>query len=680
MSGTALYAAVFFAALGESTALLGLLIPGVGVVVGAGALAARGAGNLVGVALCASAGSILGFGLSYYAGRAGSGRLERWSRRAPAALGRAGAFLDRFGGWGVFLGHFFGPVRACIALVAGAGRLSPRRFWVASVAGALVWGFGLAAVGAAVSGGWQLVEVALGRGSLLLGAFAALLYVTLRVSAGALALGLRLLPPTSASLLAFLDRHRELPWLRRLVPGHPHILAWVRRRLEPDHATGLLLSTGAAACAGFAWVFFVVLEGLLFHEPLIQFDQRVYHLLQTLRTPRGDVVFLLLTCAGSGPVLAVAAAAGTAALLALRRRFEAGLLLLGFGSGELLTWALKYAVARPRPTPDFLLALETSAAFPSNHAFSSVALFGFLSYAASKALGSEGAKARLFSFVGVMVVAVGVSRLYLGAHWPSDVAAGYALGGIWLSALVTAAEAREKFSGGPPVFPRRRAAACALTAAAAVLAAWGAMAWQTLRDQPSLPTSGPALRQVAQTGLGPELAVLARAPVEGLVGEEVGRIALFAAADEATLRHALETGGWTPTEGFHAAFVLQRWVDAVSGSVAPEAAAYPLFWRERPHALAFALAGERKGRWVARGWRTGLSSVPGGEVWALGVRRELPPANFFGTPSPLPPGPQDAEARVVSALAASPRPFRQVLSRPAVFLASPVPPTSGRRP
>jgi undecaprenyl-diphosphatase len=263
VSGIALYATVFLAALGESTALVGLLVPGVGVVLAASVVAARGGGSLTGVAAAASAGAVVGFGLSYYIGLAGGRRLSLWSQRAHGALEKAKAFLDRFGGWGVFWGHFFGPVRACVPLVAGAGKLSPRRFWIASVSGGVAWGFALTAMGAALSRGWRLAEAVLGRGSLLLAGFAAILYVVLRLSAGALALGLRLLPSTSSAILNFLLQHGDARQLRRLAPAHPRLLAWVQRRLAPDHATGLLLSTGAVACACFAWLFFGIVEDLL---------------------------------------------------------------------------------------------------------------------------------------------------------------------------------------------------------------------------------------------------------------------------------------------------------------------------------------------------------------------------------------------------------------------------------
>ncbi len=121
------YALVFLVGVGESLALVGMAIPGVVLLMGAGALIASGAIAFWTAFIAATAGAVLGDGLSYSLGRHFDRRIrETWPfTRFPEQLDQWVAFFDRYGGWSVALGRFAEPVRAIVPLVAGMMRLLP---------------------------------------------------------------------------------------------------------------------------------------------------------------------------------------------------------------------------------------------------------------------------------------------------------------------------------------------------------------------------------------------------------------------------------------------------------------------------------------------------------------------------------------------------------------------------
>jgi membrane protein DedA with SNARE-associated domain len=134
-------AVMFITAFGESFAFVGLVFPGTTLLIAAGVLIKSGALPFWPIMIGATLGAVFGDTLSYWVGRRFGGRLAGvWPfTRNPRLLAGGVQFFHRHGGKSVFIGRFFGPVRAVIPLAAGMLRMSPRRFWIANVTSALVW-------------------------------------------------------------------------------------------------------------------------------------------------------------------------------------------------------------------------------------------------------------------------------------------------------------------------------------------------------------------------------------------------------------------------------------------------------------------------------------------------------------------------------------------------------------
>jgi undecaprenyl-diphosphatase len=164
-------------------------------------------------------------------------------------------------------------------------------------------------------------------------------------------------------------------------------------------------------------------------------DRALAHRIQGLSTPVLDALMYAVSYIGYTWYPYALAAATALVFLAVRRRSEAfGLLLSTAGSG-ILNRTIKMLIARPRPAaPDVNIFREHGGqSFPSGHVTFYVCYFGFLFFVAYALLPKRTlARRAALTFCVLMIALVGLSRVYLGAHWPSDTIGAYFLGGLWL--------------------------------------------------------------------------------------------------------------------------------------------------------------------------------------------------------------------------------------------------------
>ncbi|BAN69910.1 DedA family protein [endosymbiont of unidentified scaly snail isolate Monju] len=132
---------IFGMAFAESLAIIGILVPGVVILFGAGTLIGSGVLEFWPMCAWAVAGAILGDGISYAIGHHFDYLAERWRwfRLHPDHLERAHRFFVQWGDVSIVLGRFFGPIRALVPLVAGLMDMPPKRFYLANVLSALAW-------------------------------------------------------------------------------------------------------------------------------------------------------------------------------------------------------------------------------------------------------------------------------------------------------------------------------------------------------------------------------------------------------------------------------------------------------------------------------------------------------------------------------------------------------------
>jgi len=144
---------VFALAFGESLAFISLLIPAWAALVGIGVLISSGNLNFWPIWVAGSIGAALGDWLSYWIGvKLGPPVAHMWPlSRHPELLPKGEAFVKRWGVLAIFIGRFFGPLRASVPLVAGIFRMPSWQFQTANFSSAFVWAAVLLTLGDVVS-------------------------------------------------------------------------------------------------------------------------------------------------------------------------------------------------------------------------------------------------------------------------------------------------------------------------------------------------------------------------------------------------------------------------------------------------------------------------------------------------------------------------------------------------
>jgi membrane-associated phospholipid phosphatase len=203
---------------------------------------------------------------------------------------------------------------------------------------------------------------------------------------------------------------------------------------KPKNVKSGLLLFGAlliavAALFVLGWLAEEVLEG-----DTQKFDTFVRTAVHRYATPGLTRLMLGFSFLGSVAVISVLWLVAICVFLYFRRARMAAMLGIAMAGAGVLDVALKLAFHRPRPVP-FFGATPSSYSFPSGHAFGSLCFYGML--AAILATRARGRSAKWCIWTGAvfLIGVIGISRIYLGVHYPSDVIAGYCAGAVWVGAV-----------------------------------------------------------------------------------------------------------------------------------------------------------------------------------------------------------------------------------------------------
>lgn len=142
----------------------------------------------------------------------------------------------------------------------------------------------------------------------------------------------------------------------------------------------------------------------------------------------------LVSFLGSQLVLAILSLIVAGRIYAAGDRRLALAALLGVTGAMLLATALKLAIMRPRPDIVPHLGAFAGSSFPSSHAMLGMAVYGVLALSLARMRHGVAARRWLFALAVALALVIGVTRLYLGVHWPTDVLAGWCLGAAWMLA------------------------------------------------------------------------------------------------------------------------------------------------------------------------------------------------------------------------------------------------------
>jgi len=181
---------------------------------------------------------------------------------------------------------------------------------------------------------------------------------------------------------------------------------------------------------------FAVLAFFAYFNAYFGWDLRAARALQALAVPGLFELMRAVSVPGNGIIPHAITAVTALVFLMRQRRSEAAGVVLSAGGGALVNAALKLSIARPRPTTDLVTVYRElgSQSFPSGHVTFYVCYFGFLFFVAYALLPRGSFRRRAALILAALPVAlIGFSRVYLGAHWPSDTLGAYLASGLWLA-------------------------------------------------------------------------------------------------------------------------------------------------------------------------------------------------------------------------------------------------------
>lgn len=209
---------------------------------------------------------------------------------------------------------------------------------------------------------------------------------------------------------------------------------------------GSILFLGLATAAGALFLFACLAEEVL--EGDIQaFDETIRAFVHGFAGERLTAFMNFMTMLGSTLFLGVVFICICIVFIRIKWKRAAVLLVVTMIGAVTLNFVLKVSFARPRPVPYFDTPLPVSYSFPSGHALYAACFYGGLAWLITARIRDRWLKILIWFFAVMTVLLIGLSRIYLGVHYPSDVMAGYAAAIVWVLTVISADLLLKKKSG-----------------------------------------------------------------------------------------------------------------------------------------------------------------------------------------------------------------------------------------
>lgn len=410
----------FLIAFFESLAVVGLLLPGTVVMTAIGMLIGTGILPFGSIMVWAVLGAIGGDVLSFWLGTYYKEQIrDIWPfRKHPHLLKKGEIFFQTHGGKGVFLGRFVGPVRPILPLIAGMMSMPVMRFVSVDIISGILWAPLYLLPGILL--GYASQELPPELATRLIIAVILILIAFWCVS--------WLLKRSYYKLHALGNQLLGYLWQTIAQKPHGSVLRKILIDASRPHSyrqLGLAISW----CIAFIAFAMLALSAFKQHGILLAWNQPLYHFLRSLRVNGLDQVFVAITFIGEAAVM-YGLWLVVAIWLLLRNRQTAKYWLINGLLAGASDQLLKALIKSPRPTG--LLLEPTGWSFPSGHSTLSMALFGFLAVLLSEKMRETG-RTWVYWLLGLLIIFIGFSRLYLGAHWLTDVIGGWLLGFLCLA-------------------------------------------------------------------------------------------------------------------------------------------------------------------------------------------------------------------------------------------------------
>ncbi|QTS84051.1 bifunctional DedA family/phosphatase PAP2 family protein [Coxiella endosymbiont of Amblyomma nuttalli] len=405
----------FVVAFAESLPLVGTIIPSSITMSIMGILIGRGIITLDATIFWAALGALIGDTIGFFIGKYYNEYLRTiWPfKKYPRWLALGEDFFRKHGGKSILVGRFVGPVRSSVPLIAGLLKMTWFRFFVAAIPSVILWaiayllpGVLIGSVSLKLPQGVTTKFILIGFGIIIL------LWLLFFVIQRCLSFLATVINGWINRLWVSFYHHHSSHFLLRLISNR-HIL------IDHHQLTMVLL-----ALLSFI-AFLILLIVTIIFGPHTSFNEPLFHFLQSLRLPKIDRFFIVITMFGDKIVI-ISTSLLSIIVLTVKKQWRSAshLLVITLLTG-LIFYFLKMFVYSPRPI-EFLI-IDRSSSFPSGHMGFSVTILGFIAFLVAQTL-SKKWRWVPYTLISVLIMLIGYSRLYLGAHWLEDVLASLFIG------------------------------------------------------------------------------------------------------------------------------------------------------------------------------------------------------------------------------------------------------------
>lgn len=414
----------FFISAAESVAIIGTIVPGSITMTAIGALAGAGIIPLWGTLLWAILGAIVGDGISYWIGYHFKHRLPKlWPFRSHPGLLKTGeVFFHKYGSMSVFIGRFVGPVRALVPLVAGMLGMKPLKFIIANIASAIGW-----------APAYMLPGILLGAAALELPPDIAMHVVMVLLFLFLLAL---LCLWFIYKLLQLVhnqtDQFKNWLWVYLKSSRYFSIATVLLRHYDKKKTHGQLRL--ALYLVSVTILFLILTVYVKAKGPAsIFFNDALFHLFRGIRNTSADTIMINITLLGQKQIVLPTVLLFFICLLIYKRWWTAiHALALGVIAGGAV-FVIKHIIHSPRPWGIF--QNPESYSMPSGHTTLATTVYMGLAFLIASSFNPK-RRWPIYLCAVLIAFAVGLSRIYLGAHWFTDVLASWLLSAAVLIVII----------------------------------------------------------------------------------------------------------------------------------------------------------------------------------------------------------------------------------------------------
>ena len=214
------------------------------------------------------------------------------------------------------------------------------------------------------------------------------------------------------------------------------LIEFWRSKVNPKIAT-LITTVGIVGITSCLLIIYVVaqISDEVLEQDAFVFDKTILLWIHSFANPTLDIIMHAITRLNDPNVVSIVAGVAFTLMLWKRCYPEAKIFVIDCIGGVVLSYGLKSVFGKSRPDLWQSAIEEVSFSYPSGHALGSTVLYGFLAYLFATRFPQF--SWLIYLFAVILIGAIGLSRLYLGVHWPTDIIGGYGIGFLWLTFCIT---------------------------------------------------------------------------------------------------------------------------------------------------------------------------------------------------------------------------------------------------